>query len=88
MIKFSDLNDPKEYEIPITWTQYESIKKIYRRDDGKSLLKEYIDNNKENLGISNEQAETLKRVIILGYRAEQINNNNRNKESSEDGLEI
>ena len=66
MIKFKTVGSETVYSIDISGDDYEKMKTIYRRGDEKALEK-YIDCNKNQLKISDKEAEELKKVIVLGY---------------------
>ena len=67
MLKFTDLNDKESYFVEINMDAYKVMKREYSLG-GKNRLEQYL----TNLGINTNDIETLKRVIALGYKVQEI----------------
>ena len=67
MLKFTDLNDKESYFVKINMDAYKAMKREYSLG-GKNRLEQYL----TSLGINTNDIETLKRVIALGYKVQEI----------------
>lgn len=67
MLKFTDLNDKESYFVEINMDAYKVMKREYSLG-GENRLEQYL----TNLGINTNDIKTLKRVIALGYKVQEI----------------
>lgn len=71
MLKFTDLNDKESYVVKIKMDAYKAMRREYFLGD-KERLEQYLKHEMTSLGINTNDIETLKRVIALGYKVQEI----------------